>query len=161
PKVRKILTVNHVRDRAFNPNTIAPNSTIPISEAEGSIRRHFWKYAGGGGTVASVTGDPRFPNFPDDVSFPTTFEDTQIDNSDAANEHFGVQFLGFLNPPVDGNYNFFISSDDNSALYLSTDESPANKVLIASEPQWNGHRQYLVTDRRNAAAPENRSSTLF
>jgi len=34
-------------------------------------------------------------------------------------------------------------------------------VLIASEPVWCGERDWVGTDRRNAAAPENRSTTLF
>ena len=31
---------------------------------------------------------------------------------------------------------------------MSTDESPANRQLIATEPQWNGVRAFAVGDRR-------------
>src|SRR5262249_1490888 len=31
----------------------------------------------------------------------------------------------------------------------SADDKPANKVLIAREPEWNGSRQYATSDRRN------------
>ena len=47
----KVLTVSNVRDRASTPNPILAGSTIPIIYAEGSIRRHFWKYTGGGGSA--------------------------------------------------------------------------------------------------------------
>src|SRR5207247_11456236 len=38
--------------------------------------------------------------------------------------------------------------------------SPNNKVLIAREPGWNGPRDWIGTDRRNAGAPENRSAPI-
>ena len=42
-----------------------------------------------------------------------------------------------------GNYIFWIASDDNSELCLSTsDDSPANKVSIASVPEWTASRQW-------------------
>ena len=58
---------------------------------------------------------------------------------------------------MDGDYVFFLSADDGSALYLSTDENPANKKQIAAEPVWNGERQWVLLDRRDATNPENRS----
>jgi hypothetical protein len=36
-------------------------------------------------------------------------------------------------PPENAQYEFFIRSDDNSQLSLSSDASPANAVVIASE----------------------------
>ena len=41
------------------------------------------------------------------------------------------RLTGLLQPPVSGNYRFWVASDDASRLYLSTDENPANKVLVA------------------------------
>ena len=39
--------------------------------------------------------------------------------------------LGYVTPPTTGYYTFWIASDDNSELWLSTDANPANKVRIA------------------------------
>ncbi|MHC4283284.1 MAG: PA14 domain-containing protein [Planctomycetota bacterium] len=47
---------------------------------------------------------------------------------------------GFLYPPVSGDYTFWISSDDASELWLSTDDNPANKALIAFETTWSQSR---------------------
>jgi hypothetical protein len=44
--------------------------------------------------------------------------------------------------PETGNYTFWIASDDNSELWLSTSDNPANKVLIASVNGWTGVRQW-------------------
>ena len=55
---------------------------------------------------------------------------------------------------------FYISSDDQGELWLSTDDNPANKKLVCSEPQWNGSRVWTGGDRRNPAAPENISNPI-
>lgn len=72
-------------------------------------------------------------------------------------ENFGTILSGHIKVPSTGDYVFFISADDNAQLWLSTDENPANKKLIAAEPQWNGARDWVGTARRNADNPENRS----
>ena len=51
-----------------------------------------------------------------------------------------MQMIGFLHPPATGDYQFVIAADDNAQLWLSTDESPINRQLIATEPQWKGVR---------------------
>ncbi|MBK8046736.1 MAG: hypothetical protein IPK16_06205 [Anaerolineales bacterium] len=37
---------------------------------------------------------------------------------------YGVRIRGYLLPPVDGDYRFWIAADDRGALFLSTDETP-------------------------------------
>jgi len=55
---------------------------------------------------------------------------------------------GYLFPPTTGYYCFYLCSDDNGELYLSTDSNPANKKVIATEPQWNGVRNFKGHSRR-------------
>ncbi len=50
---------------------------------------------------------------------------------------FAERISGLFNAPTTGNYVFFVNSDDDSDLYLSTDATAANKVLIASETVWS------------------------
>ena len=62
-------------------------------------------------------------------------------------DDYVTRIRGFLHPPVDGEYVFWISSDDESGLYLSPDESPARKAWIAGAPsdtkvrEWGKHSQ--------------------
>ena len=42
--------------------------------------------------------------------------------------------VGYFTPPVTANYSFYLRGDDSIALFLSTDETPGNKTLIASVP---------------------------
>ena len=39
-------------------------------------------------------------------------------------------------PSVDGDYNFYSSSDDQSAFWLSTDSNPANLTYLCGQPAW-------------------------
>ncbi|MHC4464455.1 MAG: PA14 domain-containing protein [Planctomycetota bacterium] len=45
---------------------------------------------------------------------------------------FGSRLHGYLHPETSGEYTFWIASDDTGELWLSTDESPANAVLIST-----------------------------
>jgi hypothetical protein len=84
------------------------------------------------------------------------FEDPMPDG-DPNPRNFASSIVGVLQPPADGNYRFACSSDDQGYLFISTDDQPANKQLIAREPEWNGSRQYATPDRRpgqsNQSAP--------
>ena len=46
-------------------------------------------------------------------------------------------------------YRFYIAADNQAHLWLSTDENPANRQLIAVEPQWNGVRDFTNSERRH------------
>ena len=85
----------------------------------------------------------------------TFFEDPLPDT--AVNERFTATIFGILNVTAAGDYQFACSSDDYGKLYLSSNEDPANKRLIAREPEWNGSRQYAAADRRGLQAdlPQN------
>ncbi|PYM14654.1 MAG: hypothetical protein DME18_06235 [Verrucomicrobia bacterium] len=129
-----------VQDTAAIPNTIAPNSQIQFFQTDGVIERRVFFVAGG--TVPAITNSAKFTNNqPDQVTYPTLFEGP----INFAND-YGTQFRGYVTPPASGNYVFFICSDDSSELYLSTDENPANKKLIATETAWSNTRQWIDTD---------------
>jgi len=90
-----------------------------------------------GNTIADLIGSPKFPDAPDTTNLVTEFEcpTDELDN-------YGQRVRGFVIPPVDGTYRFWIASDDNSVLYLSTDQDPANKAEIASVPGWTASREW-------------------
>lgn len=56
--------------------------------------------------------------------------------------NFGCRFEGWLLPPVDGKYTFWISADDGAELWLSTDDTPANAVRISSVGAWTNQREW-------------------
>jgi hypothetical protein len=46
-------------------------------------------------------------------------------------------------PPTSGAYDFFLASDDDGDFFLSTDDKPANKRIIANETGWSGVGQWV------------------
>ncbi|HAV63209.1 MAG TPA: hypothetical protein DCY13_12695, partial [Verrucomicrobiales bacterium] len=144
------VTVNNVTDRSAAANVIAPGTTATVNLAAGFITAHYFGAINGGSPIVATTIENlilvtnRFPNHPDLIEELPEFG---IPHNRADN--YGVRVFGYLVPPVTGDYSFAIASDGQGLLYLSTDDSPANKRAIAVEPEWNGRRNYATPDRRS------------
>jgi hypothetical protein len=117
----------------------------------------------GGVSVESLTNNVKYPTSPDTIEFVTYAEYPQtgdINTLPAGNveNNYGIRVSGVVIPPTTGSYVFYLSADDGAGLWLSTDASPANARLIATEPVWNGIRNWLGVDRRpareNISAPQ-------
>ena len=73
-------------------------------------------------------------------------------------DNFTERLNCLFKPPVTTNYVFFITSDDNSDLFISTDSTPANKTLIAQEIDWSNPFTWNTDDAGGAGAiPQKRS----
>jgi hypothetical protein len=98
----------------------------------GVILREWWAGIGGGG-VGDLTGNPNFPEKPSGFDMIPAF-DTPRNWAD----NYGTRVRGYVIPPATGEYIFWINSDDQGELFLSTDDSAANKKRIAAAPDWEG-----------------------
>src|SRR5262249_44124557 len=67
---------------------------------------------------------------------------------------YGQRIHGYLIPPITGNYTFWLSGDDQCQLYLSTNEQPENRQLIASVNTWTFPREWTKE-------PNQQSGCLF
>ena len=116
---------------------IAGVTTGPRVEAQ-SNGVHLEFYGGiGGNAVSDLTNHASFPNNPTTESVTPNFE-APNDYADS----YGQRMTALLIAPTNGSYVFWIASDDNSSLYLSTDENPANRVLIAYVGSWTSSREW-------------------
>jgi hypothetical protein len=133
------LTVNHVQDRGLpTPNSIAKHSRVPIFQTLGRLTRKEFR-AIPGVNLTDLAYNTAFPNHPTQVDYPEAFESpTDI------HDNYGVQMLGYVHPPVTGDYVFYLCSSGPGALYFSSDEDPAHKQAIASEPQGNLPREWIT-----------------
>src|SRR5687768_16300380 len=90
-----------------------------------------------GEALSGLTSHPSFPDSPSSENVIPEFDAPR----DVA-ESYGQRLRALLIAPVTGTYVFGIASDDNSQLYLSTDQTPANKVPIASVAAWTAWREF-------------------
>ena len=61
--------------------------------------------------------------------------------------YYGQRLRTLVVPPMSGNYTFWISSDDTSELFVSTDETPANAAPTAWVSSWTD--SMIWTDEPN------------
>jgi hypothetical protein len=118
---------------------VAPDCDLPFQRFEGgsgTILRQWW--TGIPGTaISDLTGHIDYPENPDGEDELTLLETPGDWGSD-----YGTRVVGYVHAPVTGSYTFWIASDDASELWLSTDETPANKVRIAHVDGWTAPRDW-------------------
>ena len=85
---------------------------------------HIWRMQCGS-NVTYLRKSPFFPKYPDERKVINDFEieDDRV--------NYGQKIFGYLHPQSNGLFYFAITSDDTSELWISTDENPGNKRLVA------------------------------
>ena len=94
-----------------------------------------------GSTIGDLLSAPNYPDSPDATAVLSSFQST-TDFTD----YYGQRVRGYVIPPVTGTYTFWISSDDQSVLYLSTNELAAGKKEIASVSSYTSAMQWDAED---------------
>jgi hypothetical protein len=118
---------------------------LQIIERQGWLLREYWLGIPGP-AVSDLTNSPNYPNNPSGSDYIPTFETPQnwADN-------YGTRVRGYITAPDTGTYVFWISSDDNGELWLSTNDNPANKSLIASVPDWTNPLEWNKYSQQQSA----------
>ncbi len=57
-------------------------------------------------------------------------------------DNYGARIRGYICPPATGNYIFWISGNDKTELWISTDDNPSNKRRIAHTDGYTNVRQW-------------------
>jgi len=97
---------------------LSPASSCPEN---GMISVERWSNVGGG----SIS------NIPVNTTPTLTFTNPNFESKTDDGDNYGVRYRGYICPPYTGYYTFYIASDDDSELWLSTTGNPSNKVKIA------------------------------
>jgi xyloglucan-specific exo-beta-1,4-glucanase len=92
----------------------------------------------GGSAISDLTNNAAFPNSPTTEDVLTNSMDCPLNYLD----NYGTRLRALVVPPVSGAYTFWIASDDQSLLYLSTDATPANKQIIARVNAWSSWKEW-------------------
>ena len=131
-----------------NSNTVvSSNINITVSSGvtclgNGSISREVW-YNVSGTSVSDIPVNIN-PGLTDQLNIfqtPSNFSD-----------NYGQRVRGYVCAPVTGNYIFWIASDDNSELWLSTNDQPAGKQKIASVIGWTFPAEWTKYASQQSAA---------
>ncbi|MHC4111784.1 MAG: hypothetical protein ACYSUY_11965 [Planctomycetota bacterium] len=92
----------------------------------GTIYYELWENISG--SLDALLADPCYPGYPTSSGQLTAF-DTEPVLPDI--DYYGGQIEGWLYPPITGDYTFWIATDEDGELWLSTDEKPCSAELIA------------------------------
>jgi len=135
--VQRIITVS-VSDGATTVQSQQTILIIQIDQAEttGILLEH-WKNIGGN-SVSNLTTNSNYPGNPTQTSILGEFE-----TPSQSYGNYGQRVSGYLKVSESAEYIFWIASDDESELRLSTDTDPANQgSVIASVTGWTGLQQW-------------------
>ncbi len=112
----------------------------------GSINFQRWNNITGS-SVSNLTSNSNYPNNPSTSGTYTIFE---IPGNSGNN--FGMKLYGYICPPTNGDYVFWIASDESAELWLSTTINPANKGRIAYNTSATKSRQWNKSSTQKSLA---------
>ena len=142
---------------SFYVPSIYKRDTPAPSEAQGGLTVR--EYHGIGTTdIPVLMANAKFPDSPDATAIAPYFEwpqsgDIEVNPAGNVRDNYGWHVSGFIHPPETGEYIFAVATDDNSQLWLSTDEDPANAVQITQESTWQGVRNFQPSGDETTSAP--------
>lgn len=132
------LLISCVHAQAASPAT-AP--------AAGRILCAYWREVPGT-RVEDLTSLRAYPGHPNEQVYLDRFATPEDQEG-----NFGTVVRGYVHPPQDGTYTFYISGNNQCELWLSSDTNPEGKRLIASVPQWSMPQEWT-------ASPEQQSQPI-
>ena len=131
----------------YSVNRLTPTRAVLYGTFSGGILREVFEGIGGGTSVSDLTSAAIYPNNPTFTNWVTDY----FESPRSVGDNYGQRMHGYVVPPVSGMYIFWIASDDSSALYLSTDDSPTNQMQIAYASGATGWRNWTSQGNQKSA----------
>jgi hypothetical protein len=103
-----------------------------------------------GSAIQDLLQHSRYPEDPDSRQVMSGSFEAPVNVDD----NYGQRIHGLIKAPVSGNYIFWISSDDNGQLLLSTNDKMENLKVIAEVPGWTNNREW-------EKYPEQKSGSIY
>ncbi|HID38553.1 MAG TPA: T9SS type A sorting domain-containing protein, partial [Calditrichaeota bacterium] len=97
---------------------------MPSGGGSGSILREVWTGIRGT-TISKLTGNS---NYPDNPKY--RFNDSAFKIPVNYGNNYGTRMRGYIHPPIDGEYVFWLASKNEGELWLSSDDTPDNADKI-------------------------------
>lgn len=77
---------------------------------------------------------------------------TKLESVYNIGDNYGARIRGYICPPQSGSYTFQIAGDDDCQLWLSTDDTPINRVQLASVSGWTSPGEWSKYGSQKSAA---------
>ncbi|MEX2231397.1 MAG: Ig-like domain-containing protein [Cyclobacteriaceae bacterium] len=122
--------------------TVTDGENTEGCAGSGTIRQEVW--TGISGTLISSIPQDSEPSSVNDLSI--------FEGGTNIGDNYGSRIRGYICAPASGNYTFWISGNDRTELWLSTDDSPANKRMIASAGGYTNARQWTKYASQQSSA---------
>ncbi|HEY5233368.1 MAG TPA: lamin tail domain-containing protein [Verrucomicrobiae bacterium] len=157
PSVMAGMDVTSHNNSALNTTTFTNFSLAGTPPPIFGVYRQRWSNldSSPGNTLMELTNTTYNPNWPanPDPAYTQISPGFETEVNDGVN-NWGERLRAFVVPPTNGDYTFWIASDDTSDLFISTDETPANKTIIASVISWTSWQDF-------SSEPTQQSSPVY
>jgi hypothetical protein len=120
---------------ASNKSILSSVNSLPSTAAgDDSVNIYFWSNLNGR-NVRALTRNDRFPN-----DYNDTEQVTSLDFIDSKGDKYGQRVSGLLEVDVTGAYQFWLSADESAEVWISSDDKPINKRLVALANKPTGYK---------------------
>lgn len=123
---------NGVQEMPIPGTRLSPVVEQSVCSGTGIVKREMW---------ANISGTS-ISNIPLNTAPTSTSDLTSLEGPLDVADNYGSRIRGYICAPATGNYTFWISGDDNSELWLSTNDNPTSKVKIAFVSDWTNYREW-------------------
>ena len=118
--------------------TVNVGNTSSTCANVGSISYDRWNNIGGGNSVQDLRN-----NTNNLQNAPTVSQNLSVFQAPSnICDYCGTRIRGYVCPPTSGSYTFWVEGDDNTELWLSTTDQPANVQKIAYHNDWTGSLEW-------------------
>lgn len=126
-------------------STINPSTNLNL----GSNGLRWRIYSLTSGSINALNALAGFP----DTSTMITKDDILLETitPKTFNTNYGQFINGYFKAPYSGDYTFWLTSDDASQLWLSTDSTAANKKLLIDYTSWTDYNDFITKNIKSAA----------
>jgi hypothetical protein len=142
---QQVISGDYLSSADFMADT--PANTSLCTDTVG-IYREYWNDVPGV-QIKDLTGSQTYPGTPTGTGVLIAFEGSEGFED---YENYGERYRGYLCPPNDGRFTFWVAGDDVAELYLSTDTDPLNKTLIASVSKPTAHQDWTAESSQQSIA---------
>ncbi|MBC7922074.1 MAG: T9SS type A sorting domain-containing protein, partial [Ferruginibacter sp.] len=135
-------------------NLTSVDGVVYFAAADGTYGTELWKYIPTAPTTCAATGTilreqwngiegNAITDIPLLTAPASRSQLTSLEAPSEVGDNYGARVRGYICPPQTGAYTFWLATDDDGVLYLSTNEEPANKQRIAAiDDGWATSREW-------------------